>query len=241
MYIIEGNIGAGKSTFLRLIQSLLPHISVIFEPIHTWQNNSSGDSILAHFYNNPHRWAYTMETIALASRVQEHIKEQTNSYPFRIMERSIYSGRYVFAKNGFESGFLNTLEWQIYNEWFTFLTTTSCKLPQGFIYLRVDPEIAFERIKKRQRSAELSISLEYIHQIHTCHEDFLIHKKNMPSHLAQIPVLVIDCNPEFEKEPAEFEKHIEAIEKFMVSDLLQYDSVSVDQSRPPIKPVSKVE
>ena len=76
MYIVEGNIGAGKSTFLRLIQAQLPQVSVVFEPLHNWQSQVYGQSILSQFYNDPHRWAYTMETLAMACRVQEHIQEQ---------------------------------------------------------------------------------------------------------------------------------------------------------------------
>nr|MBA2307186.1 deoxynucleoside kinase [Candidatus Dependentiae bacterium] len=166
MYIVEGNIGAGKSTFLRLIQAHIPSVSVIFEPIASWQNTAPGESILANFYTNPQRWAYTMETASMTSRAHEHMKAQAKNNPFQLMERSIYSGHHVFAKNGFDAGFLTTVEWRIYTEWFSFLTQDVCKPPQGFLYLRVDPEIAFERIKRRQRSAESTISLDYIRQIH---------------------------------------------------------------------------
>lgn len=79
MYIVEGNIGAGKSTFLKLISKRLSHITVVFEPLHNWQNKVYGQSVLANFYKDPRRWAYTMETLAMACRVQEHLREQNQS------------------------------------------------------------------------------------------------------------------------------------------------------------------
>lgn len=215
MYIIEGNIAAGKTTFLRLIQEKLPEIAVVFEPIQSWQSQVYGQSILANFYKDPHRWAYTMETLAMACRVREHLVEQENPNPFRLMERSIYSGHYVFASNSYHNGFLSELEWQLYLEWFNFLVTGKCMPPQGFIYLRTDPEVAFERIKKRDRSAEKTISSMYIKQIHDCHEDFLIHRKGLLAELMQVPVLVLDCNEEFELNAARFAAHAEQVAAFV--------------------------
>jgi deoxyadenosine/deoxycytidine kinase len=215
MYIVEGNIGAGKSTFLKLVQTYLPHITVVFEPVHTWQNTTGDQSILANFYSDPHRWAYTMETQTLISRVQEHLKEQVHSNPFRLMERSIYSGHYCFATNSYRNGFLNELEWKLYLEWFNFLVTEKCKIPHGFIYLRTNPEVAYERIKKRNRYAENSINFEYIKQIHECHENFLVEKINILQELTEVPTLILDCNEEFELDKAYFMAHAQKMVTFM--------------------------
>lgn len=218
MYIVEGNIGAGKSTFLKLIREQLPQTSIALEPLHNWQSQVYGHSILSNFYQDPPRWAYTMETLAMACRVQEHLKEQENTHPFRLMERSIYSGHYVFATNDFQNGFLSELEWSIYYEWFTFLVARHCKPPHGFIYLRVEPEIAYERIVKRNRSAEKGIQLSYIKQIDECHENFLVHKKNVLPELQSVPVLILNVNKEFENDPAELARHIQALREFMNLD-----------------------
>ncbi len=215
MYFVEGPIGAGKTTFLRLIQEKLPELAVVFEPLHSWDNKVYGQSLLSNFYEDPQRWAYTMETLAMACRVQEHLREQQNPNPFRLMERSIYSGHYVFATNGYHNGFFSEVEWQVYLQWFNFLITGRCKTPQGFIYIKVDPEIAYERIKKRDRDAEKTISLEYIKQIHQCHEDFLVHKKNVLAELKDVPVLILNCNEEFEADTEEFTSHAEQVSEFV--------------------------
>ncbi len=215
MYIVEGNIGAGKTTFLKLIQERLPEIAVVYEPMNSWFSKVYGQSILANFYKDPHRWAYTMETLAMACRVKEHLIEQENPNPFRLMERSIYSGHYVFAINGYHNGFLSELEWQVYLQWFNFLVTGKCMPPQGFIYLRTVPEVAYERIKARDRSAEKIISLSYVQQIHDCHEDFLMHKKGLLAELVHVPVLILDCDKEFETDPEQFAVLAEEVASFV--------------------------
>ncbi len=215
MFFVEGPIGAGKTTFLRLVQEKLPELAVVFEPLYSWDSKVYGQSLLANFYKDPERWAYTMETLAMACRVQEHLREQKNPNPFRLIERSIYSGHYVFATNGYQNGFFTEVEWQIYLQWFSFLVTGRCKPPQGFIYLKVDPEIAYERIKKRDREAEKTISLEYIKQIHQCHENFLVHKKDVLTELKDVPVLILDCNEEFEADTEQFDVHAQKVSEFV--------------------------
>ncbi|HZW60964.1 MAG TPA: deoxynucleoside kinase [Candidatus Babeliales bacterium] len=214
MYIIEGNIGAGKSTFLKLLERHLPYITISLEPLHNWQQQVYGQSLLANFYQEPTRWAYTLETLAMICRVREHMQESTKT-KCTIVERSIYSGHYCFAKNGYEQGFLTELEWQVYTGWFNFLIAGKCKPPQGFIYLNIDPAVAFERIKKRNRHAEKKITLKYLKQLHQRHEDFLIHKIDVLSELHEVPVLVLDCNKEFETDKVYFAQLLHDVELFI--------------------------
>lgn len=76
MYILEGNIGSGKSTFLRLLNSYIPTIKTYTEPVTNWQKSMYGQSILTNFYEDTHRWAYTFESLTMICRVQDHLSEQ---------------------------------------------------------------------------------------------------------------------------------------------------------------------
>lgn len=215
MYIVEGNIGAGKTTFLSLLAKQLPHFEVIFEPLDSWHSQENGQSLLSHFYTEPQRWAYTLETLTMISRVKSHLTDQQRTNAPFIMERSIYSGHYCFALNGYETGFMSSIEWNIYNEWFKFLITGKCKAPHGFIYLQTTPENSFNRIQKRSRNGESSIPLEYVEQIHKRHDDFLVHKKNLLPELHNLPVLILDANEEFENQSAMMEQHAEKVALFI--------------------------
>jgi len=216
MYILEGNIGAGKSTFLHLLGQYMKEVQTVDEPVTDWQHTVYGQSLLTNFYQDPKRWAYTFELLTMICRVQEHVKEQKKEYSTKIAERSIYSGFYCFAHNSFAQKFMSNIEWQMYQEWFAMLIPNTCRPPQGFIYLRVSPEVAYERIRKRNRHAEKTLSLAYLKQIHRRHEAFLIKKEGILPKLKTVPVLTLDCNEEFETNPSQLHRHMHAIESFLL-------------------------
>src|SRR3990167_307727 len=198
MYLLEGNIGPGKSTFLALVAENIPGISIEYEPVDDWQQNIQGESLLSNFYADPYRWAYTMETYAMLCRVRDYLIDQENPHKNLLIERSVYSGRYCFAVNDYQSGFISSLEWKMLCAWFDFLVPGKCRPPRGFIYLRVTPEVAFQRIIKRSRLAEVTISLDYLKKLHVLHDDFLLNKNDILEELKPVPVLVLDCNGDFE-------------------------------------------
>jgi len=223
MFIVEGNIGTGKTTFLKTLQQSLSHTIVTLEAVDYWEKESQSQSILKNFYESPHRWAYTMETLALKVRIPEHIKQQESHLP-NIVERSIYSGYHCFAYNSFQQGFLNQLEWNIYNSWFNFLTSRRCLPPTGFIYLRATPETSYKRTVQRNRGAEESISIEYLKQIHDKHEDFLVNKTNIHPSIVNTPVLILDCNYDIESDKEKLLDYVNQVKQFITihSSKLQF-------------------
>lgn len=195
--IIEGNIGAGKSTFLRLLGQAL-NIQPVFERHDKWQDVGGGN-LLDNFYRDTKRWGYTFQTYAFVSRVveQEKFLSQPGNQAL-VLERSVYSDRYCFAKNAFEMGLMSELEWDLYKNWFSWLVESYTVAPTGFIYLRVEPEICFKRMQQRGRTEEHTVPLSYINLLHNKHEDWLLQKNNIADYLQNLPVLVLDCNRDFE-------------------------------------------
>lgn len=214
MYVIEGNVGAGKSTFLSLVEKYLA-IDPIFEPHEQWQAVGEEGNLLHKFYNDTHRWAYTFQTYAFVTRVltqEDHLKT-SNANRF-MLERSVFSDRYCFAKNSYELGFMSGLEWQIYCDWFSWLVDRYTTMPSGFIYMRTDPVISYERIKQRGRAEEAGTSLDYFKRLHEKHEEWLINKVDIPDRLSQIPVLVLQCDKDFEHDVQEQQRHMQDISTF---------------------------
>ncbi|KFW12068.1 hypothetical protein N326_06692, partial [Eurypyga helias] len=94
--------------------------------------------------------------------------------------------RYVFAKNLFEAGHLQPLEWAIYQDWHSFLLRQlgTC----------------LERLRQRARREELGIQLGYLEQLHAQHEHWLV-EKTTEVHFAEVkhaPVLLLDVDKDFE-------------------------------------------
>jgi len=197
MFLLEGNIGAGKTTLLKKIKEEIPFLNVIFEPVNQWHNGIAGKSLLSDFYKDSKRWAYTLETFAMTCRIREYLKESINTSN-KIMERSIFSGHYCFAKNDFINGYMTKLEWEIYKNWFSFLVSNKVPMPAGFIYLKTDPEVSLERIKKRARTGEQKITLDYLKDLDKRHKEFLIDKTDISAELKKVPILSLDCNFDFE-------------------------------------------
>ena len=214
MYILEGNIGTGKSTFLGMLSEMYPSIKTELEPIVTWQREDYGRSLLTNFYTDPYRWAFSMETFTLCNRVHQHLADQQKPDPL-LVERSIYSGHYCFAQNSYQSGFLSDIEWKKYLSMRSTLTNNYCKPPRGFIYLRTDPYTSISRIQKRNRAGENLISFEYINDIHYRHELFLIKKFCVEQDIIDTPVLVLDCTQEFETDPVVMDRFAQAVISFI--------------------------
>lgn len=209
--VVEGNIGAGKSTFLKIMRDYLD-LEVVFEPHEQWQSVGSGHNLLDMFYKDTKRWAYTFQTYAFITRIlnQEQRVEMSSAQSF-LFERSIYSDRYCFAKNCFEMGTMEPIEWDLYCSWFEWLDRSQI---DGFVYLQTDPTICYERMLKRSRAEEAVVPLEYIERLHNKHEDWLVHKKDIASRLHDVPVLVLECNVDFQSSLTEQAKHAAAIARF---------------------------
>ena len=189
---IEVNIGSGKSTILKLLKQKSDK-SIIFidEPVSEWQTigDSSGKNILELFYADKQKYSFTFQILAYITRLRKILDVlKNNNDKIIIMERSIYTDKFVFAKMLFENGFIEEIEWKTYNYWFdTFKDSTQLN---GIVYVNTIPEICFERIKKRNRNGESNIEISYLKECHQKHLDWINNES--------ISVLRIDGNQEFE-------------------------------------------
>ena len=195
IYSIEGNIGAGKTTIIRMIKEANKNNrNIIFleEPVQEWLTikNTDGKHILELFYADQNKYAFSFQIMAYISRLsllKKTLKENPDA--IIITERSVYSDKHIFAKMLFQDGKIEKVNYEIYNKWFDHFIE---EVPVSkIIYLQCTPTTAHQRVINRNRSGE-TISLEYLTKCHAYHENWLLHTNTK--------CLIIDVNKDNTKE-----------------------------------------
>lgn len=172
---IEGNIGAGKTTLLAKMRDRYPHWIAIDEPVETWFTikNDAGDSMLEVFYKDRKRWSYTFQNCALITRYQNiekaineaRIKHEKNGgiHVF-ITERCLDTDYHVFTKMLQDEGSIDKLELDLYHRLLCQLRSTATPL-SAILHVDTTPKTCVERIRKRGRSGENAITLDYLQSL----------------------------------------------------------------------------
>jgi len=204
--LVEGNIGCGKTTFLEHFAQF-PHVSVLKEPVERWRD-VNGHNLLQLMYEDPKRWSMPFQSYVQLTMLEQHL-HTCAEHTVKLMERSIYSARYCFVENMKKSGTMEGSEFEVLDQWFRFATEESGLdvSVDLIIYLKTSPEKALERMKNRNRGEEAGVPLEYLRDLHSLHEDWLVHKK----HPLPAPVLVIDADMDLAGMKAEYLKHQDTI------------------------------
>ena len=188
MISVEANVGAGKSSFLKIFGNRWSdEFNIIYEPLEEWQEKYSDvdNNILGLFYGDIPRWGYTFQSNAFITRIQKYENEKVQN-KINLTERSILSDHHIFAQMLYDDGKMNEIEWKLYQNWFGWLSDKFNAKPDAIIYLRCDPQIAYERVKKRARSEEDTISLEYLTRLSEYHDKWLLNEKNIPVKIVNV-------------------------------------------------------
>jgi deoxyadenosine/deoxycytidine kinase len=190
---LDGNIGAGKSTLLAEIRKHIHDIHLVDEPVGQWTSlkNNEGESLLELFYKDKRRWAYTFQNCAILTRLK-NIKDAVESldptlkHPQVILtERSVLTDKYVFAEMLRDTGLIDMLEWDLYDNWFNIF---SRQYPvNGIIYLSTGSATSKDRIQIRNRHGEENIDLEYLEALDKQHKKWIEN--------TNIPVLTLSTEP----------------------------------------------
>lgn len=174
---LEGNIGVGKTTLMeKLKQYQFMDGIFIDENVDEWKQiyNMQDDNILNRFYKNKQRWSFTFQNFVYLQRYM-HILDviQSNKPSYIFVDRSPDTDRYIFANILHKEGLINDIEWDIYNKWANMIDIYFNNYRKKYVYLRCEPEIALQRIKKRGRKEEENISIEYLTKLHRYHDSWI--------------------------------------------------------------------
>ncbi|XP_022313016.1 thymidine kinase 2, mitochondrial-like [Crassostrea virginica] len=201
---VEGNIGSGKTTLLEYFKNS-PNVEAVREPVEQW-TNVQGHNALQLLYEDPKRWSFTFNLYAQLTRIQMHAKETKK--PVKLLERSLHSTRYCFVENCYREKTINGLEYSILNQWFDYLTKKDNTGLDLIVYLRADPDVCYERLKKRDRKEEACVPKQLIQDLHDLHEEWLVQQRK---YRAPAPVLILDANCEYQEMTEMYETKREEI------------------------------
>jgi len=173
--VVEGNVGAGKSTFVEILAREDARISPVPEPVSAWQNVSgTGVNLLDSMFRDGKRWSGAFQLVSTLSRLQV-ATDLSNSKPVRIMERSIFSERYCFLETMHDNLLLSKPEYSLMDRWFQFASKHYKKYvqPDVIVYIRADLDTLKQHIKKRGREEEANLDPAFLQRLQRCHEDWL--------------------------------------------------------------------
>ena len=173
--VIEGNIGAGKTTLAQKL-AIDYNARLILEQF-------AENPFLPKFYAEPEKHAFPLELSFLAERYQQLKNELGNQDLFK---PNLISDYFFLKSLIFAQANLGSDEFSLYSKLFHIINDSLPK-PDLFVYLYHDIERLQENIKKRGRAYEQGISNEYLLKIQTAYFDFI-------KQLTDLRILVIDVN-----------------------------------------------
>ncbi len=191
--VIEGNIGAGKTTLAAKIADEF-NARLILE-------HFADNPFLPKFYKEPEKYSFALELSFLAGRYKQLKEELVEQELFK----SFTVADYYFMKSlVFAASTLTGDEYNLYRQIF-YIIYGSLPKPDIYVYLHLNTDRLIQNIERRGRSYEKSISKEYLMKIQESYFSFF---KQNPEN----KYLVIDINNiDFVEDKNQYTRIIETI------------------------------
>lgn len=186
--VIEGNIGAGKTTLAKMIAGEM-NAKLVLEQF-------ADNPFLPKFYDDPDRYSFPLELSFLADRYNQIKKDVFNPELFQ----SFTIADYFFAKSAiFAQNTLKDDEYRLFRQIFDIVFESMPK-PDLYVYLHADTDKLLQNIRNRGRSYEQNISGDYLDKIRSGYFAFF-------KQISSFPVLIIDISKiDFVTEPDKYQE-----------------------------------
>lgn len=191
--VIEGNIGAGKTTLTRKLASAVGG-RVLLEQF--------GDNpFLPLFYADRDRYALMVELYFMAERHGQ----MTALLPHRTLFGEPLLSDFLFVKTWlFARTTLRGKERELFKKLFDQLNA-QVPIPQALVYLHRPVEVLLRNIAKRGRAYEIDITADYLLQIEQTYWTFLRSEQRYPTLLLELG------ETDFEEDESNFDKICELL------------------------------
>ena len=232
---LEGNIGAGKSTFIEHMKSVFQDDnSIVFlqEPVDIWESVSQdGMNMLQLFYDNPKKYAFAFQVLAFTTRLKliknaiADAMKPDSPVKTIVMERSLEADKHIFAKMLYDEGKIESCEYQVY-QMMSKDGLSTCSA-DGIIWLTTCPNECRRRISTRGREGEEGIGLDYLNNCDIYHGEWLsadlgfVFRIDDPKFVG----MVGDCLGDEEEE--EYDEEEKKEQSPNVNEILDWEALSI--------------
>jgi deoxyadenosine/deoxycytidine kinase len=183
---IDGLIGAGKTTLIRLITDYYSEkglkVHPIYEPVEMWQETGALDL----FYSDIPAKCYEFQSFVYVTRVKKVIQEVL-AHPeadIYLLERTVFTDRYIFVE--MLRDLLGPTRMAMYAEWWDMWSCINPIHIDKWVLLDVSLDESLRRIKVRSRDEETGISAEYQSNLRAKHHEFYANLQTTFSNPTQI-------------------------------------------------------
>ncbi len=161
--LVAGNIGAGKTSLTELIGTRLGW--------RTGYESVMDNPYLPDFYGDMRRWSFHLQVFFLEHRAQQHL-EMYERPESAIADRSIYEDAHIFARALHHMGNLNERDYQAYRQVYQ-LVVGGLPAPSLLLYLQCPVPVLMDRIHRRGRAMESSITADYLQLLESFYDEWL--------------------------------------------------------------------
>ncbi|MEZ4910371.1 MAG: deoxynucleoside kinase [Saprospiraceae bacterium] len=184
---IEGNIGAGKTTFCHMLKDEYS-CNLILEEF-------ADNPFLPLFYQDPERYAFTVELFFMTERhkqLQRSLINKDMFVDFTVADYTFIKTLLFAHKN------LPQDEFRLFQKMF-YVLNQSFPQPDLMVYFHRDVPILQQNIKKRNREYEVYITDEYLENIQNAYFEYF-------RNILSFPILIIDLNNiDFKDNPTHYD------------------------------------
>jgi deoxyadenosine/deoxycytidine kinase len=160
---IAGNIGAGKTSLTKQLSKSLKYKAYYEDVI--------ANPYLDDFYNHMERWSFNLQIYFLNSRFKQLVSID-NSKENVIQDRTIYEDAFIFAPNLNAMGLMPKRDYENYLSLFDTMLNL-VKPPDLLVYLQSSIPNLVNKIHKRGRDYEKTISIEYLSRLNERYEAWI--------------------------------------------------------------------
>ncbi len=161
--LVAGNIGSGKSSLTKCLGERLGWTTA-YESV-------ADNPYLPDFYQDMRAWSFHLQVYFLGHRARQHI-EMAQAPESAIIDRSIYEDAHIFARALHHMGNLNERDYLAYRQVFD-LVVQKLPPPSLLIHLKAPVPTLIERIRRRGRSMESTITPDYLNLLDSFYDEWI--------------------------------------------------------------------